>query len=370
MKMAPGGGKRMSTEVARKLLDLVKQGATVLMMEKPGSETGFVPDSENDQKLKPMVDELFMGDKTTVTDDSGGQFVQWKKGKGRIIQGPYEASTFDKSDIPKDFQALDESGKQTGFVAWNHRKDGQKDIYFVANQLEKSRTLELHFRIENKIPALYYPVTDETRPCAGWKSENGRTKLTLHFEPYESLFVIFENGKATPGNGKNRIETVPEMTLSGEWNVRFDPAFGGPPEPEVFAELTDWSKNADDRIRYYSGTATYSKTFHWDKNMGNGQPLWLEPGSFANIADVKLNGQSCGICWTPPFRVRIDQAIHPGENLLEIAVTNTWANRIIGDHKLPEEKRITWTTAPYRLNGQPLLPAGLFGPVTISRNKK
>jgi hypothetical protein len=368
MKMAPSGDKRMSMEVARKLLNLVKQGATILMMEKPDSEPGFVPDNGNDQKLGPMVDELFTGDKTTVTDDSGGQFIQWKKGKGMIIQGPYEVPTFDKLDIPKDFQAQDESGKQTGFIAWNHRKDEQRDVYFVANQLEKSRTLELHFRIENKIPALYYPVTDETRTCTGWKTEGGRTKLTVRFEPYESLFVIFKDGKTPAGTGKNRIETVPEMTLSGKWNVQFDPTFGGPAEPEVFAELTDWSKNIDERIRYYSGTATYSKTFHWDKNVGDGQPLWLEPGSFANIADVKLNGQPCGICWTPPFQVRIDQALHLGENLLEIAVTNTWANRIIGDHHLPEKKRITWTTAPFRLEGQPLLPAGLFGPVTITRD--
>jgi hypothetical protein len=97
--------------------------------------------------------------------------------------------------------------------------------------------------------------------------------------------------------------------------------------------------------------------------------MWLDLGVFANIIEVKLNGQSCGICWTAPFRVRIDQALKTGENKLEIAVTNTWANRIIGDYALPEEKRVTWTTAPYRLEGKPLLPAGLFGPVRISRGK-
>jgi hypothetical protein len=56
-----------------------------------------------------------------------------------------------------------------------------------------------------------------------------------------------------------------------------------------------------------------------------------------------------------------------GENKLEIVVTNTWANRLIGDNDLPENKRIAWTTAPFRLAGKPLLPAGLFGPVVISR---
>ncbi|MDP3912529.1 MAG: hypothetical protein Q8R96_02185 [Bacteroidota bacterium] len=66
----------------------------------------------------------------------------------------------------------------------------------------------------------------------------------------------------------------------------------------------------------------------------------------------------------------MDKQLKQGENKLEIAVTNTWANRLKGDHDLPEEKRITWTTAPYRLEGKPLLPAGLFGPVVIRREVK
>lgn len=99
------------------------------------------------------------------------------------------------------------------------------------------------------------------------------------------------------------------------------------------------------------------------------EAYWLELGTFANMAGVKLNGQLCGICWTSPFRVRIDQALKQGSNMLEIAVTNTWANRLIGDNNLPESKRISWTTAPYRLEGKSLLPAGLFGPVAISRSK-
>jgi len=369
MKMAPDGGERMSVEVAQKLLDLANQGATLIITEKPMQTPGFQSGSVADQKLKQVIDELFSGEKTTIKNAFGGQFIQWKKGKGRIIQGPYEAETFNELDIRKDFVASDESGKQTRFVAWNHRKEDQKDIYFVANQLEKQRTLELTFRIENKVPALYNPVTNETRQCIQWQTENGRTKLTYRFEPNESLFVIFKEGKINPESGKNWIETDTEMTLSGEWKVQFDPVYGGPVNPVTFAELTDWSKNPDDRIRFYSGAATYTKTFDWDKNVAEGQPMWLDLGVFANIAEVKLNGQSCGICWTAPFRVRIDRALKQGENKLVIAVTNTWANRIIGDHALPAEKRVTWTTAPYRLEGRPLLPAGLFGPVRIAGEK-
>ena len=370
MKMSPDGGERMSTEVAQKLLQLVKAGATIVLMEKPVSVPGKESEKNNDKKLKILTDELFTGEKTKVTDALGGQFISWRKGKGCIIQGPYHAVTFDQLGIQKDFVAADGVGKQAGYVAWNHRKDGQSDIYFVANQLEKQRTLELNFRIENKVPELYNPVTDETYPCHQWKTENGRTKLTYRFEANESLFVIFRDGKINPLEGVNWIEFSPEMTLSGAWNIQFDPKYGGPAELVTSGELTDWSNTLDERIRNYSGTAHYSKSFQRSKPLSEGQAVWLSLGLVAHIAEVKVNGKSCGICWTAPYRVRIDQALKQGENKLEILVTNTWANRIIGDHNLPEEKRITWTTAPYRLEGKPLLPAGLLGPVEIYTEKK
>jgi hypothetical protein len=91
----------------------------------------------------------------------------------------------------------------------------------------------------------------------------------------------------------------------------------------------------------------------------------LNVGKVANIAEVFVNGVNCGIAWTAPYRVDITKALKQGNNQLKIEVTNTWANRIMGDQRLPEDKRITKTNAPYRLEGKPLLEAGLLGPVVI-----
>lgn len=369
-KMAPNGGELMSLEVAQKLLNLANDGGTLLVMEKPQRTPGLQSNKEADQKLKRLLDELFSGEKSKITDSQGGQFLMWKKGKGRIIQGPYEAATFNELGIQKDFQAIDNKGKPAVFLAWNHRKNALNDVFFIANQQDSKRTLEMSFRIENKTPELYNPVSGETRKCQQWKTKNGRTSLVYCFEPNESLFLIFSNSKNEIGkrDGKNWIETKPILNIDGSWQVKFDPTFGGPAEPVIFTNLSGWSKNTDDRIRYYSGTATYSKTIQWNEEKTEKRTLWLELGLFANIVEVKLNGKSCGICWTAPFRVRIDQQLKKGQNNFEIAVTNTWANRLKGDHDLPENKRITWTTAPYRLEGKPLLPAGLFGPMAISKS--
>jgi len=71
------------------------------------------------------------------------------------------------------------------------------------------------------------------------------------------------------------------------------------------------------------------------------------------------------VAWTPPYRVEITGAVRSGSNDLEVRVTNTWANRLIGDQALPESQRVTWTSAPDRLGRGPLLRAGLLGPVRI-----
>ena len=133
--------------------------------------------------------------------------------------------------------------------------------------------------------------------------------------------------------------------------------------PVIFNGLTDWSQNVNDAIKYYSGTAAYTQDFNWQGDKNN--DVWLDLGKVNNLADVYVNGIHCGTAWTYPYRVNISKTLKKGNNKIRIEVSNTWANRLIGDHALPENKRTTWTNAVYRLDDKPLLPAGLLGPVRI-----
>ncbi len=89
-----------------------------------------------------------------------------------------------------------------------------------------------------------------------------------------------------------------------------------------------------------------------------------------NLAGVFVNGIDCGVVWTAPYRVDISKTVKEGENSIRIEVVNTWNNRLIGDSRLPKEKRITNTMYPFKMEGKPLLPASLLGPVTIKATSK
>jgi hypothetical protein len=80
---------------------------------------------------------------------------------------------------------------------------------------------------------------------------------------------------------------------------------------------------------------------------------------------VKVNGQSCGILWCPPWRADVTKALKDGENKLEVEVVNFWPNRIIGDASLPKEQRLTRTNIRELKASTPLSESGLLGPVKL-----
>ena len=133
-----------------------------------------------------------------------------------------------------------------------------------------------------------------------------------------------------------------------------------------FDVLEDWTRRPEPGIKYYSGTATYTKRFDLagDVAKPSGR-LVLDLGNVRELASVKLNGKSLGVVWAPPFRVDVTEAVKPTDNLLEVEVVNFWPNRIIGEQSLPEAQRLTRTNIRKLTAGTPLMTSGLLGPVRI-----
>ncbi|QPH40206.1 glycosyl hydrolase [Pedobacter endophyticus] len=372
MKMNPNY-QFISYETLEKLSALVNAGAKVIIADKPLYQYDIK--QVNTKYFDQVVNEIWGGAFETIKGN-GYSLIMKKRGLGQVIKAPFYADDFTPFGVEKDLavrylpSVVSSVFQQAKNVAYVHRETSTKEIYFISNQEDKERVLNFSFRISGRVPQLYDPVTNDTIPLNQWSIYNGRTEVVLKLPANGSVFVIFEkqteSKQLQAGSNWSNFKTTQD--ISRNWQAKFDTAYGGPLKQVIFNELSDWTKNADSSVKYYSGTAVYTKNFIFNGNAKD--KVWIDLGEFASIAEVKINGINCGTLWTTPHRLEISKALKKGENKIEIEVTNTWANRLIGDSKLTQDKRITNTTAPFRLEGKPLNPAGLLGPVVLKVEEK
>jgi hypothetical protein len=168
------------------------------------------------------------------------------------------------------------------------------------------------------------------------------------------------------------VKSVPApIALSGVWDVTF-PNKRGATKKAIFDELDSW---------------TNSSLINAETDIA------LDLGSVRVIAEVILNGKNVGTLWKAPFRISINDFVKKGTNVLEIKITNLWANRLIGDEHLPLDferkgkkikrlpdwllnqtrrpsERITFASFKHWNKDDDLQMSGLLGPVKIIVFKK
>jgi hypothetical protein len=195
---------------------------------------------------------------------------------------------------------------------------------------------------------------------------DGRTVVPLHLEAWGTILVVFrrrtsETARAVPDPVATQV-----ATLSGPWNVSFEPGRGAP-QSITMDELSDWSQNPDPGVKYFSGAGTYTQAFkapsQWFKK---GSKLWIDLGDVKNLAEVRVNGIDLGETWHAPYRIDATSALKPGPNQITIRVVNAWVNRLIGDEQPGATKFTFADVKPYKADSR-LLPSGLLGPVTVIR---
>jgi hypothetical protein len=349
----------MRPALLQKISELVHAGGAIL-----GEPPSRSPSLENypqcDEQVRKLAGEVWRGiDGKTVT---AGHY-----GKGFVFRGTDAATVLNALSTSPDIDGIGERaslGKGEGF-AWIHRRTENVDVYFLANQSDEQKLLSLSFRVSDGVPELWDPVTGEMRALPQFTREAGRIQVPLEFSPRQSYLIAFRKTGAVPAGSVNFPKFESVLNLNSAWEVTFDPKWGGPGQV-TFDQLTDWTKNADDGIKYYSGTAVYRYRFNSDLPVGG--RFFLNLGSYNTIARVKLNGRDLGAVWVLPGRIEITDALKQGANELEIDVVNNWNNRLLGDSKLPVEKRTTWTSVDSGIKpGTQLISSGLMGPVIIEQ---
>lgn len=352
----------MSIEVIKKLRELILAGAT-MVGPPPETAVGLKNYPECDKQLRKIAIEIW-------GDLDGKTHTERKLGKGRVIWGKTPREILLADGVTPDFTFTGQAESPEHFD-YIHRTIGDAEIYFVINRTNQPEKRDFTFRVTGKQPEIWNVVTGEIRQANEFEQTNGSTTINLNLDRFDSYFIVFR--KPVPVDaGKSHKTNFPELKelteLSGFWKISFDPKWGGP-DTVIFPKLVSWTDRSEDGIKYYSGMATYKKTFDLAlETAGNGR-LFLDLGELKDVAEVRLNGKKLGILWCAPWRVEITEAVKPTGNLLEVDVINLWANRVIGDLGLPVKNRFTTTHDGFRFDflakKTPLLRSGLFGPVKV-----
>jgi len=371
---------RMTPELAAKLVELVTAGATIVG-PRPYNSPTLSEAATSDDKMQESAELLW-------ADMDGMTYTQHATGKGMTYWGQSLDEIMSRLKLQPDFQSSRGLGRAP---AWIHRSTPDAEIYFIANQTDEPAQLDARFRVAGRTAELWRPLTGaRTRLTvtetalvedrsgnkqpglepAAYVAANGLSTIALNLEAREAVFVVFPKTADAQLAAEKPRTTLQLAKLSGPWTVSFPPHWGAPASIQL-NKLAPWTDNANEGVRYFSGTAAYTKEITVDVAwLKKGRRIMLDLGQVRDLAEVVLNGKPCGTVWTAPFRVDVTDALKAGSNRLEIRITNEWTNRIVGDRKVAAENRvIPAENLPPAMGqfGGPQEPqtAGLLGPVRL-----
>jgi hypothetical protein len=341
--------KTMTPALLRKLRDLAAAGAVIAGLP-PRSSPSLGGYPECDKEVADMAKELW-------ADCDGTNITRHDFGKGRVVSGQDLTPLLTDLGSPPDFSS-------NVPLEWIHRRVDGAEVYFVSNQQSVDVTASCVFRAPGLQPEYWNPESGARSPLPIAAADSNSTTVSLRLERAGSAFIVFRKPAGAPEKiASPFFDPKPAGELGGPWEVRFPPMRGAP-ETITLPELISWSDHPDAGVKYFSGTATYSKTFTAGETLLKaGRRVFLNLGDVQIMARVRLNGRDLGILWKPPYRMDITGNLKSGANELQIEVVNLMPNRMIGDAALPEGKRFTWSTWQPFKSDTPLLKSGLIGPV-------
>lgn len=351
--------ERLPVATYEKICDYARKGGIVIATRRmPATAPGLLHAQDESARIKDLSQALFHGNVTSA------YFIQDEAQLGASL-----------AQSIKPDMALTPRTPEIGFI---HRRLPEGNLYFVANTSNQARHVVAQFR-------------DGGRHAETWDAFTGEVSglpdtqhIQLDLAPYESRLIYFADDAMVGTPDEKRRETL-RLDLSREWRV----SFGRTGSPASIDHLTSWTDAA--KTRFYSGVATYEKSFTLQHaglpkdarlllDFGRGTPEPLPaPGSEHSMrayivppvreaAEVYVNGQRAGVVWKPPYRLDVTGLVHEGENHLRVVVGNTAVNALARqappDYRLLHD-RYGLLFMPQDMQNLKPVPSGLLGPVTL-----
>ncbi|MEI6196706.1 MAG: glycosylhydrolase-like jelly roll fold domain-containing protein, partial [Verrucomicrobiota bacterium] len=411
----------LQPEIVQQIKKLLTEGA-IVVCAKPNKSPSLASYPQCDDEVRRLAEKLWGDDKSPIR----------QVGSGKLFTLGDVGAALAELNIAPIGQIL--TPKLDG-IRIAARQDGETKIFFVANVNQKSAKFTASFRVAGMQPELWDAENDTMQLAPLWFEKNGRTEVDLSLGAAKSVFVVFRSraisadrlasiessgdwklssdaqgcplisananfsGTAVFASGRRmpfELKPAAAVSVVGPWQVDLVPAVGASGKIEL-PVLMSLSESEDAAVKYFSGTATYSTTVKVAPSLlAEGKRVELDLGDVCSLVTIKVNGQNIGVVWHPPFVRDITSALKPGENSLELAVANTWHNRLVGDEQFspdfefgtdrgadrgralkaypdwflknqlrPQTNRLAFVNWYYHRKNTPLIPAGLLGPVHL-----
>ena len=338
------GCERMPVETLARLLDLARQGATVLVVGAlPGDVPGLGDLDARRERLRGLLAAL---------DPLVGQ--------GRILLGA------DLDELLRRAGIRRESVVDTG-VELVRRRDDSGALYFLTNLGGQPLDGWVTLTAPSAAVTLCDPLSGRVGRARSQPSEGG-TAVYLQLAPGEScLLRALMEPDETP-DWRYQTPAGQPVPVGGPWQVEF--IEGGPtlPPAQTVERLTSWTEWADEpALRAFSGAARYTTEFERPTTEAGGWAIDL--GAVCHSACVRLNGHDLGTVFSAPFRLLLPEGVLEDRNRLEIEVTNLMANRLAD----LDRRGVAWQKfffvnmgyQPFDASAWDPLPSGLLGPVCL-----
>ena len=354
--------KLISEKSLKKLFDLAKAGASILIYKNLPADVPGLGDFEKRRKtFHQLISELHF----IETEKIKTAFI----GKGMLLIGNDIKDLLEAAKIRKEF--INEKS-----LSFTRRKNNDGHIYFINNRSDKIISVWITLNTNANTVALFNPMFVKNG-LAKWR-KNGSKKIDifLQLQPFESIIVQTYQTKKT-GNNYFYFQMLGDsQQIKGKWTIEF--LDGGPAIPPKIetTKLGSWTELNGDEVKNFSGTGKYSITFQ--KPAGNTKAYLLDLGQVHETAEVFLNGKKTSDLIGPIFRVIIPSSAMKETNKLEIIVANLMANRIaymdrnnirwkiFYNTNMPARRRENVKNGLFDASAWKPLPSGLIGPVTLT----
>lgn len=303
------GARLMPADVLAKLLALSEEGATVVFLDRYPED---VPGYGGLEQRRADFERTLAGIKKRGDVSATA---------GKVIFGTDYAHTLAKT------AAIPEEMKTSFNLSCIRRANADGYHYFISALTGRD--------VEGWIPlavparsAMFYNPMDGTSGKARLRQQNGKTEVFMQLASGESVILKTYTGADVQAPDWKYLQAAEgKIDLSGQWNFRFvqsAPAVDGVPSA---VSLGSWTELDFKNARSTMATACYSITFQVE-NPAAADEWMLSLGDVRESARIRINGQDVTTLWAVPYDCRIGRYLLPGENTLEVEVTNLPANRI------------------------------------------